>query len=57
MKICTGKRLAVHDEVAIEDNQVCPACDAMTELEEVRKSLIDAKDEIAQLQREEEERA
>lgn len=55
MKICKGKPLAAHDEVAIEENQVCPACDAMAELAEVRKNLIDARDEIATIQREREE--
>jgi len=56
MKICKGQPLAAHDEVVIEDNQVCPACDAMAELAEVRQQLIDARDEIAELQREQEAR-
>lgn len=51
-----GKPLAGHDEVVIEDNQVCAACDAMAELAEVREQLKDARNEIAELQREREEK-
>jgi len=54
LKICKGKALAAHDDVVIEDDQVCPACDAIAELAEVRQELMDARDLIAELQRERE---